>query len=155
MLVVATGATALAGSITVVSFDEVPAQFQAGSSHDLGFSILSHGKEQIDAGPMSVRFQGPEGETVTFDARYDGKGRYTAEVTLPVSGQWSWEVIGDFIRQDLGTVSVAPTDGIPGVLISLRVGLPIATLFAVILLVIQLAPVVRLTRGPTPVSDVV
>ena len=154
VLVVATGATALAGSITVVTFDEVPAQFQAGTSHNLSFSILSHGKEPIDAGPMSVRFQGPDGERLTFEARHD-EGRYTAEVTLPTSGQWSWVVAGDFVRQELGTVSVAPPDGISGLLTALRVGLPIATLLAVILLIAQVSPVLRVWRRPAPVTDVV
>jgi hypothetical protein len=154
VLVVTAGATALAGGITVVTFDEVPAQFQAGTSHSLSFSILSHGKEPIDAGPMSVRFQGPDGETLTFEARQED-GRYTAEVTLPTPGQWSWVVAGDFVRQELGTVSVAPPDAISGLLTALRVGLPIATLLAVVLLIAQVSPVLRVSRRRAPVSDVV
>jgi hypothetical protein len=154
VLVVTAGATALAGGITVVTFDEVPAQFQAGTSHSLSFSILSHGKEPIDAGPMSVRFQGPDGETLTFEARQED-GRYTAEVTLPTPGQWSWVVAGDFVRQELGTVSVAPPDAISGLLTALWVGLPIATLLAVVLLIAQVSPVLRVSRRRAPVSDVV
>jgi hypothetical protein len=103
---------------------------------------------------MSVRFQGPDGETLTFETRND-EGRYTAEVTLPRSGQWSWEVAGDFVRQELGTVSVNPPDGIFGLLTALRVGLPIATLLAVTLLIAQVSPVVRASRRPAPVTDVV
>jgi hypothetical protein len=156
VLVMTTGATALAGSITVVSFDEVPTEFQAGTAHTVSFSILSHGKEPIDAGPTSVRFQGPDGQTLTFDARYDGEGRYTAEVTLPSSGQWQWAVAtGEYIRQDLGTISAASADGLPALLASLRVGLPIATLLAVILLIVQVTPVIRIRKGPAPAVDVV
>lgn len=156
VLVVTTGATALAGNITVVSFEEVPTEFQAGTTQPVSFSILSHGEEPIDAGPTSVRFQGPDGATHNFDARYDGEGLYTAEVTLPSSGQWEWAVATDeYIRQDMGTISVAPADGVPGLLTSLRVGLPIATLLAVILLIIQLSPRKRLERRPVPVTDVV
>ena len=156
VLVMATATTALAGSITVVSFDEVPTEFQTGTAQTVGFSILSHGKEPIDAGPTSVRFQGPDGQTVTFDARYDGEGRYTVEVTIPSPGQWQWAVAtGEFIRQDLGTISVAPADGMAGLLASLRIGLPIATLLAIILLIVQLTPIKRLQRRPLPVTDVV
>jgi len=156
VLVMTTAATALAGNITVVTFDEVPTEFQAGTAQPVSFSILSHGKEPIDAGPTSVRFQGPDGETLIFDARYDGEGRYTTEVTLPSSGQWQWAVIaGDLIRQDLGTISVAPADGVTGVLTYLRVGLPIATVLVVILLIVQLTPVIRIRKGPAPAADVV
>jgi hypothetical protein len=155
VLVMATWGTALAGAIPVVSFDEVPTEFQAGTAHPLSFSILAHGKA-LEAGPTSLRFRGPDGETLTFDARYDGEGRYTADVTLPNSGQWQWAVAtGEYIRQDLGTISVAPADRVPGLLTSLRIGLPIATLLAVILLMVQLTPVVRLERRPLPVTDVV
>ena len=156
VLVMTTWGTALAGAISVVSFDEVPTEFQAGTTHTVSFSILAHGKEPIDAGPTSVRFHGPDGETLTFAARYDGAGGYTAEVTLPSSGQWQWAVAtGEYIRQDMGTISVALADGMIGLLASLRVGLPIATLLAVILLIVQLTPVKRLERRPLPVTDVV
>jgi hypothetical protein len=156
VLVITTGATALAGSITVVTFDEVPTEFQAGTTNTVSFSILSHGKEPIDAGPTSVRFQGPDGKTLIFDARFDGEGRYTAEVILPSSGEWHWAVAtGEYIRQDLGTISVAPTGGVTGVLTYLRVGLPIATLLAVILLIVQMTPVIRIRKGPAPAADVV
>jgi hypothetical protein len=122
----------------------------------VSFSILAHGKEPIDAGPTSVRFQGPDDETLRFDARYTGEGRYTAQVTLPSSGEWQWAVAtGEYIRQDLGTISVAPADGLPGLLTFLRVGLPIATLLAAILLIVQMAPVIRIRRGPAPATDVV
>lgn len=153
VLVMTTGATALAGAIPVVTFDEVPTELQAGTRHPVSFSILSHGNE-LDAGPTSLRFHGPDGETLTFDARYDGEGRYTAEVILPSSGQWQWAVAaGDFVRRDLGTISVAPADGVTALLTFLRVGLPIATLLAVILLIVQLTPVMRLERRPLPVTD--
>lgn len=156
VLVMTTWGTALAGAIPVVTFDEVPTEFQAGATHTVSFSILAHGKEPINAGPTSVRFQGPDGEALTFDARYDGEGRYTAEVTLPSSGQWHWAVAtGEYIRQNLGTISVAGADGTAGLLASLRVGLPIATLLAVILLIVQLIPAKRLERRPLPLTDVV
>jgi len=156
VLVMVTGATALAGNIFVVSFDEVPTEFQAGTTHTVSFSILSHGKEPIDAGPTSLRFIGSGDETLTFDARYDGDGRYTAVVTLPSSGKWRWAVTaGEYTRQDMGTISVAPADGVAGLLASLRVGLPIATLLALILLVVQLTPVERIRKGQAPAADAV
>jgi hypothetical protein len=156
VLVMVTGATALAGAIPVVTFDEVPTEVQAGTTHTVSFSILAHGKEPINAGPTSVRFQGPDDETLTFDARYTGEGRYTAEVILPSSGEWQWAVAsGKYMRQDLGRISVAPADGMPVLLTSLRVGLPIATLLAAILLIVQMAPVIRIRKGLATAADVV
>jgi hypothetical protein len=156
VFVITTGATAFAGSIAVVSFDDAPTGFQAGTAQPVSFSILSHGKEPIDAGPASLRFRGPDGETLTFDARSDGEGGYTAEVTLPSSGEWRWVVAaGEFVRQDLGAISVADADASAGLLASLRVGLPIATLLAVLLLIVQLIPVIRVQRGTAPAADVV
>jgi hypothetical protein len=150
-------APALGGNVTVVNFAEVPADFEAGTPYRMDYSILGHGVEPIDVGNSSLRFHGPGGETVSFPAQSTAKGRWTAEVTLPSAGEWQWEVLtGSQVLQTLGTLTVEPApDVIPaGLMDSLRVGLPIATLLALILLVIEIRSRARRERQPAPVVDV-
>jgi hypothetical protein len=111
----------------------------------------------MQVGHSSLRFHGPGGETITFPAQSTTKGQWTAEVTLPSAGEWQWEVLtGSQVLQTLGTLSVEPAaDVIPaGLMDSLRVGLPIATLLALILLVTEIRSRTRRERQPAPVADV-
>jgi hypothetical protein len=150
-------APALGGNVTVVNFAEVPPDFEAGTPYRLDYSILGHGVEPMQVGHSSLRFHGPGGETITFPAQSTTKGQWTAEVTLPSAGEWQWEVLtGSQVLQTLGTLSVEPAaDVIPaGLMDSLRVGLPIATLLALILLVTEIRSRIRRERQPAPVADV-
>ncbi len=141
LLVLSLASAALAGSVAVVTFAELPPEFDAGTSYTLDYSILAHGKEPMPLGATSLRFQGPGGETLTFPATSSEPGQWTAEVTFPAAGEWRWEVVsGDQIVQTLGTLPVlpAPTAVPAGLMDSLRVGLPIATLLALVLLVFEI-----------------
>jgi hypothetical protein len=150
-------APALGGNVTVVNFTEVPPDFEAGTPYRLDYSILGHGVEPMEVGHSSLRFHGPGGETVTFPAQSTAKGQWTAEVTLPSAGEWQWEVLtGSQVLQTLGTLAVEPApDVIPaGLMDSLRLGLPIATLLALILLVTEIRSRARRETQPGPVADV-
>jgi hypothetical protein len=159
MLVVTIASTAIAGNIAVVSFDDVPPDFQAGTNYRLDYSILAHGTEPIELVETAVRFHGPDGETLTFPAKSTSKGQWTVDVTLPEAGEWRWEVIaGTQVMQQLGTLTVesTPVAAAPSSLLtSLRIGLPIVTLLALVLLASQLLPRARTVRRPTPTTDVV
>jgi hypothetical protein len=157
LIVLTLAAPALGGGVTVVNFAQVPPDFEAGTPYRLDYSILGHGVEPMEVGNSTLRFHGPGGETITFPADSTAKGQWTAEVTLPSAGEWRWEVLaGSEVLQTLGTLSVAPTpEAIPaGLLDSLRVGLPIATLLALILLVTEIRSRSRRERQPAPVADV-
>jgi hypothetical protein len=148
---------ALGGNVTVVNFAEVPTDFEAGTSYRLDYSILGHGVEPIDVGHSTLQFHGPGGETVIFPAESTAKGQWTAEVTLPSAGEWRWEVLaGTQVLQTLGTLTVEPApNAIPaGLIDSLQVGLPIATLLALLLLVTEIRSRARKERQPGPVADV-
>jgi hypothetical protein len=145
------------GGVTVVNFAEVPPDFEEGTPYRLDYSILGHGVEPIEVGHSTLRFHGPGGETIMFPAESTTKGQWTAEVTLPSAGEWRWEVLaGSEVLQSLGTLSVQPApNAVPGGLMdSLRVGLPIATLLALILLVAEIRSRARKERQPAPVADV-
>jgi hypothetical protein len=140
----------------VVNFAEVPPDFEAGTPYRLDYSILGHGVEPMEVGHSTLQFHGPGGETVIFPAESTAKGQWTAEVTLPSAGEWRWEVLaGTEVLQTLGTLSVEPApDGIPaGLMDSLRFGLPIATLLALILLVHEIRSRPRRERQAAPVAD--
>jgi len=158
LLTLALAPAALAGSVAVVTFAELPSDFEAGTPYTLDYSILAHGKEPMPLSVTSLRFQGPGGETLTFPATSSEPGQWTAGVTLPAAGEWRWEVVsGDQIVQTLGTlpVSSAPAAAPTGPINWLRIGLPIATLLALVLLVEQIRPRARMERQSSSAADAV
>ncbi len=156
LILMTIAAPALGGGVTVVNFTEVP-DFEAGTPYRLDYSILGHGVEPMDVGHSTLQFHGPGGETVIFPAESTAKGQWTAEVVLPTAGEWRWEVLaGSEVMQTLGTLSVEPArEAIPaGLMDSLRLGLPIATLLALILLVTEIRSRSRTERQPAAAADV-
>ena len=124
LLVLSLAPAALAGSVAVVTFAELPSDFDAGTPYTLDYSILAHGTEPMQLSDSSLHFQGPNGEDLTFPATPSGSGQWTAEVTLPEAGEWQWEVVsGDQIVQTLGTLPVlpAPTPVPTGLINTLRI----------------------------------
>jgi len=156
--------TAGAGAMAVASIDEVPSQLEAGATHVIGYSITAHGNPTDWAGGTALRFHGPDGETLTFDGVSDRKGHWNAEIELPNSGDWKWEVVmGTDIAQHLGDLTVAPPTVGPDTLASsapsnqlltLRIVLPIATVLAVAVLINQ-GLALRRREGGYPASDAV
>ena len=120
-----------AGGWAVASFDEVPVGFEAGSTYDLQYTVLHHGKVPVDVGTSEVRIFDSRGAGTVFEATPTGElGRYSVSLTFPESGSWSWEVtLGDFQSQEMGEAQVAPattaTSSIPP---ALRTLLPLALL---------------------------
>ena len=158
LLVLSLAPVALAGSVAVVTFAEIPSDFDAGTPYTLEYTILAHGVEPMPFGETSLHFLGPNGEELTFPASSSGNGRWTAEVTLAEAGEWRWEVVtGDQVVQTLGTLPVlAAPNPVPTALInSLRIGLPIATLLALVLLVDQIRSRPRAERQPSTATDAV
>lgn len=158
LLVLSLAPAALAGSVAVVTFAELPSDFDAGTPYTLDYSILAHGTETMQLSDSSLHFQGPNGEDLTFPAASSGSGQWTAEVTLPEAGEWRWEVVsGDQIVQTLGTLPVlpAPTPVPTGLINTLRIALPIATLLALVLLVDQIRTRPQTERQPSTATDAV
>jgi hypothetical protein len=158
LLVLSMAPAALAGSVAVVTFADLPSDFDAGTPYTLDYSILAHGTEPMQLSETSLHFRGPNGEELNFPAASSGNGQWSAEVTLPGAGEWRWEVVsGDQVVQTLGTLPVLPAPAaVPTGLINwLRVGLPIATLLALVLLVDQMRTRPRTERQPSAATDAV
>jgi hypothetical protein len=129
------GSTALAGGWAVTSFENLPGEFEAGATYTLDYVILQHGQTPADSGASFVTFRNGK-ESLRFDGVNHGNGTYTAEVTIPAEGTWSWSVSSEgWGTHDLGTLHVAPaaeSAGL-GLMDAAKVILPLATLVAAIL----------------------
>lgn len=132
-LMVALASPALAGGWAVTTVDSMPAEFEAGTTYTIDYTVRAHGQTPVDAGASHLTFQQKGTKPLHFDAVYLGDGKYRTEVTLPNEGTWAWEATHAYGPQELGTIEVAAAGTTPagfGVDDTLRVILPLATLIA-------------------------
>jgi hypothetical protein len=138
-----------AGGWAMASFDEVPGEFQAGSTYDLDYTILQHGRTPVDVGSSQVRIIDSSGAAISFDGVPSGQpGRYSVSITFPDAGTWQWEVtMGRFASHPMGTTEVA-TAAIGSVETGsvLRWLLPAALLLVIGLVATQVAGLVSVRR---------
>src|SRR5262245_30842562 len=112
-LAVTYAGSASAGGWAVGSLDEAPSG-EAGTTEDVGFTILQHGQTPVDiAEDVGIDIYGT-GYHEFFPATGDGTvGHYIASVTFPDAGSYTWSIrMGMFEPQQLGaldlTVPAAP-----------------------------------------------
>ena len=133
---------AFAGSWAMASFDQVPGEFEAGSSYDLQYTILQHGETPVDVGDSQVVIADATGSKTAFDAVALGQpGRYSVSIAFPEPGSWDWEVtMGPFASHQMGTIDVreAPNES-SGAESLARWMLPVALLLVIGLIGIQVA----------------
>lgn len=132
-VLLAIASTALAGGWAVTSFEELPSEFEAGTTYSLDYVILQHGETPADSGASYVTLRDSEGESLRFDAMNHGDGTYTVEVTIPSEGSWEWEVVSEgWGPQPMGTIEAVPGGAPAGfdLVDALKVILPLATLVA-------------------------
>ena len=113
-LAVGMPATSSAGGWVVVSLDSLPT-VHADEDTEVGFTVLRHGVTPEQSDDLVIVARGPGGEH-HFEAEQQGAaGHYVATVRLPDAGAYRWELTGEFVRSDLGTVDVtdAPGGGSP------------------------------------------
>lgn len=112
LALLALGAPALAKEGAITKFDALPAQWHAGQTYTLGYTILMDGIEPYKADRTAIVATSLDGTTeLTFPGTPDGKpGHYAAVVFFPASGTYHWKVTqGSFFpAHDLGTISVLP-----------------------------------------------
>jgi len=135
-LVMAVAAPALAGGWAVTSFENLPGEFEAGTTYTLDYTIRAHGETPVDSGASYVMLRDFDGDqSHRFDALNHGDGTYTVEVTIPREGTWEWEVVSEgWGPQPMGTMEVAAAAASAGLgaIDALKVILPLATLIAAI-----------------------
>ena len=131
-LVMGVASMALAGGWAVTSFENLPEEFEAGTTYTLDYVILQHGQTPADSGASFVTLRNGK-ESLRFDAVNHGDGTYTVELTIPAEGTWEWEVVSEgWGPQPMGNIKVAAAAANAGfgLVDALKVILPLATLIA-------------------------
>ncbi|MEX1271958.1 MAG: hypothetical protein WD990_10500 [Acidimicrobiia bacterium] len=143
VLLVVPAGMAAAGGWAVATLDTTPAGFAAGQTRQVEYQILQHGVHPVDVDTTEIRFFAKLGQVAAFPGKSTGEvGHYVAEVTMPESGSYRWDVtMGPFLpAQDLGFIDVGPlfaTTGGPDHLEWMRIVFPIAAAVSAGALVLQ------------------
>lgn len=100
---------AMAGGFAITTVDSAPDEFEAGTTYDIEYTILQHGRTPVDGVSTDLVFTPPNSEPLRFAGSPTGvPGQYVASVVLPEAGVWDWAVDqGDFGLLSLGEVEVA------------------------------------------------
>jgi hypothetical protein len=121
VLLLATASAALAGGWAIITLDAPPGEIRAGEPWAVGFTVLQHGQTPIhrfDDGspiePLLVARNLDAGRRVEVLATPGEEvGHFTAEVTFPVEGEWTWTILpnplaGDTAFEPLTVLPPAP-----------------------------------------------
>lgn len=119
-LVLVMAAPALAGGWATITLDAWPQDVTAGRPVTISFVVRQHGRDdaRINGLEANVHIRNREtGEQASFVATSQGEeGRYTAEVTFPKDGTWSWSIEAFTSNQpmpDLQVAAAAPVAAAP------------------------------------------
>lgn len=154
IMVLALGGTALAGGWALTVVNDAPEGFEAGTEHQITYTILQHGRTGATVDDTSLNFSHPMLKKVlSFRAEATGNpSEYVAFVTLPTTGSWDWEVNqGWFGVQELGSIHVLDTTTTGGVASQgdiVRYVLLLGTVLAAVVFATQL----RQWRQKAPIS---
>ena len=98
---------AFAGGWAVITLDELPTGVVAGEPLTVGFTVLQHGRTPMSDLAPSIIANSKEEKFVVL-AEPDGKpGHYTATLTFPKEGDWSWSIQAFTMEQPMPVLSVA------------------------------------------------
>jgi hypothetical protein len=95
LLLILLAGTVLAGGV-VVTLDESIGDATTGKAFDVNFTLRSMHDGSLQDGwhPIILATHPSTGETLRFDAATLGEaGRYSASLTLPVAGEWTWRIV--------------------------------------------------------------
>jgi hypothetical protein len=108
-----------AGGWAVISLDELPTSVVAGEPLTIGFTVLQHGKTPMDGLYPTVTATLLKDTQFVVNAEPEGKpGHYTATLTFPKDGDWSWSIQAFTMDQAMPTLSVAaPVAGVASQLV--------------------------------------
>jgi hypothetical protein len=121
LLTLAFATPAFAGGWAVTTLDQLPPEFHAGQTYDIGYTIRQHGVTPVNVesalgsgGTTEIQILGPDGHvSLSFRGLQTGPtGHYVASVRFPTEGKWNWQVTqGPFAPQQLSTVDVLAAGG--------------------------------------------
>jgi len=139
---------AFAGGWAVITLDELPGDVVAGEPLTVGFTVLQHGRTPMSDLAPSIIANSKEEKFVVL-AEPEGKpGHYTAVLTFPKEGDWSWSIQAFTMEQPMPVLRVAAaasqpvvkTEPVPAVLSPLLIvrGLAFGFMFAGLILAYRL-----------------
>lgn len=97
-----------AGGWAVITLDQLPGDLVAGQPYTIGFTVRQHGVTLMDGLYPTITANLNKETEFIIDARSDGKpGHYTATMTFPKEGEWSWSIQAFTMHQPMPTLTVA------------------------------------------------
>jgi len=97
-----------AGGWAVITLDELPTNVVAGEEITVGFVVLQHGKEPMTGLTPIITANLYKDEQFTITAKEEGKpGHYTATLTFPKEGEWSWMIEAFSMQQKMPMLNVS------------------------------------------------
>jgi plastocyanin len=107
---------ALAGGWATVRLDEPPGVVPAAAPWRFGFMVLQHDvTPNSDVTPIIHAINKETGEEVSTTAEQEGAvGHFVAELTLPMAGEWKWEITPEpFAATSMETLQVVSDASLP------------------------------------------
>lgn len=99
---------ALAGGWAVITLDELPTNVVSGEPLTIGFTVLQHGKTPMtDLSPIIVANLHKDTEFKVIAEAEGEPGHYTATLTFPKEGEWSWSIQAFTMDQKMPMLMVA------------------------------------------------
>ena len=97
-----------AGGWAVITLDELPVDVVAGEPLTVGFTVLQHGHAPMDGLDPTVTARLDKDAQFVVNAEPSGKpGHYTATLTFPGAGDWSWSIQAFTMDQPMPVLNVA------------------------------------------------
>jgi len=98
---------AFAGGWAIITLDEVPLDVVAGGPLTIGFMVMQHGQTPMTDLEPVVTATLSQGEQFTVKAEPEGEpGHYTATLTFPKEGDWSWSIQAFTMNQPMPMLRV-------------------------------------------------
>jgi cytochrome c2 len=97
-----------AGGWAVITLDELPTGLVAGEPQTIGFTVLQHGKTPMTGLYPTITVSLNNEQKFIVNAEPEGEpGHYTATLTFPQEGAWSWSIQAFTMDQPLPVLNVA------------------------------------------------
>jgi mono/diheme cytochrome c family protein len=99
---------AFAGGWAVITLDELPTNIVAGDTFEVGFTVRQHGHTPMDGlAPTVTASLYKEMQFVVHAQPGDKPGHYTASLTFPKEGEWTWSIQAFSMDQPMPVLQVA------------------------------------------------
>ena len=97
-----------AGGWAVITLDELPVNATVGEPLKVGFTILQHGQTPTTGLSPKITVTLLKDEQFVVIAEEEGApGHYSAELTFPKEGEWTWSIEAFIIDQPMPSINVA------------------------------------------------